>query len=580
MPWECVENPPMKRLLLILLILGVLGFAAAAAGIWLAGSGQPLTGPVVLTWRLDRALVDYEVTPSLPFFEEFRRPSLAGAYRALSGARDDNSVKGVAVYLQDARFGLAKAQELRRLLQDLAQHGKFVECYLETAGEGSNGTLDYYFATACDHISMAPAGDLNLLGLYANSMFVRGTLDKLKIEPDFTHAGEFKSAPEMYTHYEHSPEAEEALSAVLDDLYAQIVGAIAVERDLSGERVLDLIDGAPYAAAEAVELGLVDEIAFPDQFRDRVDGKSEKRLRRVDLFDYVPPERSAAGGFVAVVFAQGTIRRGSTGMDPWTDELFIGSDDLGGLLRDLAEDDSVDAVVLRVDSPGGSALASDLILREVSLLAEEKPVVVSMSDVAASGGYYISARTHQIVAEAATITGSIGVWAGKLVTAEFERELLGISHDTLKRGANADIYSSLQRFSPDQAERFQYLMDRVYENFVAHVAEGREMTTEEVLAVAAGRIWTGDQAASRGLVDAVGGLDVAIRLAQEAAGLDSAKAPRLRFYPRAPTFFESLFSQPRYFLPIRLEDALLRLAEQREGYLELPPHLAGLNRSF
>ena len=570
----------MKRLLLILLFLVVIGFAAAGAGIWLASDGPSLTGPTVLTWRISRALPDYHVTSALPFFEDRGRPSIAAAYQALSGAREDEDVKGVAIYLQDARFGLAKAQELRRLLQSLRDAGKFVDCYLETIGEGSNGTLDYYFATACDHLALAPAGDVNLLGLYANSMFIRGTLDKLKIEPEFAHAGEFKSAPEMYTGFEHSPAAEEALGEVLDDLYVQIVSGVAAARDLTAERVLELIDGAPYSAAEALELGLVDEISFPDEFRDRINQHSDRELRRVDLFDYVAPQNHQRGGDIGVVFAQGVIRRGRTGLDPWTDELFIGSDDLGGLLRELSEDSSLDAIVLRVDSPGGSALASDLILREVELLGREKPVVVSMSDVAASGGYYISARTHKIVAEAATITGSIGVWAGKLVTREFEKELLGISHDTLKRGANADIYSPLEKFSPAQAQRFQFLMDDVYDTFIGHVSEGRHMEAEDVRAVASGRIWTGERAATLGLVDAVGGLDTAIQLAQEAAGLDPSKSSRLRFFPQPPSFLEALLEQPRYFFPVRVEQLLEQMAEKREGILELPSHLAELNRSF
>jgi protease-4 len=283
---------------------------------------------------------------------------------------------------------------------------------------------------------------------------------------------------------------------------------------------------------------------------------------------------------VAVAFAMGTIVRGTGGRQPLTDEFFLGSDEAGEMLRDLREDEAVDAVVLRIDSPGGSALASDLILREVELLAREKPVVVSMSDLAASGGYYIAAKATHIVAEAATLTGSIGVVGGKLVTRRFQDEFLGISHDTLQRGANADLYSSLVAFSPEQAARVRRDMDRVYRTFIDHVAAGRGLPAQEVEAVAEGRVWTGEDARERRLVDDLGGLDRAIELASEAAGIGPDEPVRLVFHPRQPSWFDMLLERREPALPASLAHLVRRLEARPAGVLELPPELASLAAPF
>jgi protease-4 len=566
----------MKRLVLVFAILVLVAAAAAGLGILLAGGGPaPLADPLVLTWHLDRPVVEWTPEVELPFAAGASPDTIKDLYLAFSGARDDQRVAGLAVYVQGSRFGLAKAQELRRQLRALAERGKFVECYLESAGEGTNGTLAYYLVTACDQVHMAPAGDLNLLGLYADSVFFRGTLDKLKIEPDISAAGRFKSAGDVYTRRELSPESEEAVGAVLDSDFRQIVEAIAGARKLDPDRVRELIDGAPYDAREAVALGLVDGIAYPDEFRDRVDERAGGDARMVSVRDYRPP-RPSGGTKVAVAFAMGTIVRGSGGRQPLTDEFLLGSEETGRMLRDLREDDSVAAVVLRIDSPGGSALASDLILREVELLAAEKPVVVSMSDLAASGGYYIAAKATHIVAEAATLTGSIGVVGGKLVTRRFQEEHLGISHDTLQRGANADLYSSLAPFRPEQAERVRRDMDRVYGTFVDHVAAGRGLERHEVEAVAEGRVWTGEDALAHRLVDDLGGLDRALEIAREAAGLGADETVRLVFHPSQPSLFDMLRVRREPALPASLARLVRALEGPTTGLLELPPELASL----
>jgi protease-4 len=567
----------MKKLLIIFLVLLGLAVAIAIGAIALAGRAAPSMGTArVLSLRLEEPLVDYSPEPRLPFLDVTPRQSLATIYRAIRRARRDEGVKGLALYIRDASMGLAQAQELRRLALSLGAAGKQVDCYLEGAGEGTNGTLDYFLATACRRIALTPGSDVNLLGLLADSVFLRGTLDKLKIEPEFDHIGEYKSASETYTATEHSPPAEEALGALLDDFYGQIVAAVAEARRLPEAKVRELFDGAPYTAEGALELGLVDELAYPDEFESRL-LEETGGAALTDLDEYGGAPR--LGKRLAVVFAQGIIVRGEGGLEPWSQQRYLGSQDLAELLSELADDSAVAAVVLRIDSPGGSALASELMLREVVRLTEAKPVVVSMSSLAASGGYYIASRTTKIVAEAATLTGSIGVVGGKLVTRRFQQELLGISHDSLSRGANADFYSTLSTFSPVQEERFRTQMEAIYRRFVTHVAEGRSLAPAAVEELARGRIWSGERALALGLVDEIGGLDRALELAAEAAGL-TASDLAVGYYPEPPSWLEIL--EGRRTLAARSPLAALEaaLAPRAPQLLELPVELTRLAEPF
>ena len=564
----------MKRLLVIFILLLALAVGVATVGILLSRGGTALPGAKILTLTLDRPVHDYLEAPSFSWIRRGSPQSLADVWAGLARARSDPQVLGLSVYLRNARFGFGKAQELRFLMQSFQESDRFVNCFLETVGEGTNGTLAYYLASACDHITLAPPGDVNLVGLFSDAYFLRGSLEKLKIETDLSHAGRYKSAAEQFTNTEHSPEAEEALSSVLDDLFDQIVTSIAEDRDLPFETVRNLIDRAPLTAEEALEEGLVDSLGYPDEYEQRLSEIGSKETRLVPLSDYAPPGRPLAGSRVAVVFTQGTIIRGSSGTDPWSQQRFVGSETLGEILRELSDDDGVAAVVLRVDSPGGSALASDLILREVVRLAERKPVVVSMSDVAASGGYYIASKATGIVAEPATITGSIGVVGGKFVLRRFQEDLLGITHDTLARGANADFFSPLDHFSEEQARHYERLMRRIYDSFVRHVAEGRQMSREAVDVVAQGRIWTGSQALDHGLVDALGGLDVALDMARQQAGLEAEEATAIDFYPRPPSLMDFLSQNLEPFLGRPTAESLLwQSLPSAPMPLELPPEL-------
>jgi protease IV len=574
----------MRRLLIVFVVLVGIAVGATVAGILLSDreGGSSFLGPTVLVWRVQGPVPEQARTDVFGLSGYAQTSSVADLYRGFRDARDAPEVRGLAVYLRSTGFGLAKAQEFRRQLEALSSAGKFVECYFESVGEGSNGTLGYYLATGCDRIYLSPLGDVNLLGLYADALYLRGGLDKLGIEPEFLSVGEYKSAGEQFTRTGRSDEAREAIDAVLDGELRLIVEAIAAERSMSTEEVQRLIDTAPHSAEEALDLGLIDGILYPDEFRDRIEelAGGEPSLVHLDTFRRPRSGGVLGGGRVAVVFAAGTIVRGLGGVEPWTEELFLGSDDLTEVLRRLAEDDAIAAVVLRIDSPGGSALASDLILREVELLAAEKPVIVSMSDVAASGGYYIAAKADKIVAEAATVTGSIGVILGRFATGAFERETLGVTRDPLSRGANAGLFAGADPLTEAERETLRDQMETIYRAFVGHVAEGRGMSEDAVDGVARGRVWLGSDAAELGLVDELGGLDRAVELAVEAAGLPADEPVRLIYYPEPESLLELLFGRPRPLLPASLSALAKGLSPAVRGALHAPPEIQELATPF
>jgi protease-4 len=583
----------MRRLALIFLVLVAVGATVAAFGLYLGrgrGVASPLGGKRVLTLTLSEPVEEHRAEVDLPFLERVEPVDVETVWRALAVARRDDSVLALALRIDDADFGLAKAQELRRQLADFAAAGKRVACYFETAGEGTNGTLDYYLATACPEISLSPAGELNLLGLFVDPLFFRGALDKLKIEPSFLAAGRYKSAAESFTEHAHSPAAREALGALLDSFFAQIVGEIAGARSLDPAGVRALVDQAPLSAQAALRAKLVDKVEYPDEFRARLDAELGGSPDWEDLAGYAARLTAPAGGGeqVALVFASGTIVRGGGGTDSWSGERYLGSDELGSILARLTDDDDTKAVVLRVDSPGGSAVASDLLLRKVELLARAKPVVVSMSDLAASGGYYIASRASRIVAEPGTLTGSIGVVMGKLATAGLEQEHLGVTRDPLARGAHAGIYSSARPFDDAERALLERRMSETYARFLDHVAEGRSLPLPTVESVAQGRVWSGADALEHGLVDELGGIDAALAAARRLAGLE-ADAGVVRTYPKSDSLWEWLAgARPAPFASDLLASdlrALARLAGLVGGArapeaLELPRELRALARPF
>ena len=452
--------------------------------------------------------------------------------RALRAIATDERIAGVLLRVDGFPGGWAQADEIRSGLLQLRAHGKLVVAYLETAT-----SLDYYLASAADSLLLAPEGILRIAGLSARMSFLRGSLDKIGIGADYVAIGEFKSAPETFQRDTPSEPSRRQNIEFLDDLYANWLNGLAEARGLTLERAQALCDRGEFDPSEAVAEGLVDRLA--DLAALRSDGEA---LARVDVRDYMSSMRAASKGSpkLALIYAVGTIVGGVSGRDGFGG-LYVGSDTLVEQLQMAREDDSIAAVVLRIDSPGGSATASDLIYRELIRLRERKPVVASLGNLAASGGYYIAMGADYILAAPTTLTGSIGVYAGKLEFAGLY-EKLGISHEELLRGENAGAWSDLHPFSEAQRVELTERLARFYERFVHKVALERELDFPAADAVARGRIWSGLRASQCGLVDGLGDLPDAIAQALQLAGLAPSDQVGLESYQPLPSWLDRVLS--------------------------------------
>jgi protease IV len=445
------------------------------------------------------------------------RPTL----RALHEAADDRHVVGLIAKV-GGMWPWGTMQELRRGVQNFAASGKPTLAWVETFGElGSRGMAAYVLATAFRELWLQPGGEVSLLGVGIETPFVRGTLDRLGIEPEFEQRHEYKNAVDVLTRKEFTAAHREALERLAESVFSDAVETIAEARGLTSDQVRELINTGPRTAPEAQAAGLVDQLGYRDQaydaMRARIDGKPELLFAdrwRAHRKLAPPPHRR---GHVALVDVRGGITTGRTRRGPMGRQ--TGSDTVSAQLRAAHDNDRARAVVIRVESPGGSAVASEVIWREVCRLREaDKPVIISMGDVAASGGYYIACPADVIVALPATLTGSIGVYGGKLVVDSL-LERLGVSTGRVQQGAHALMYSARRSFSADERARFAATVDAIYHDFVGKVAEGRQRPVADIEAVARGRVWTGRDALEAGLVDELGGLRDAVRIARERANL-------------------------------------------------------------
>ncbi|MBA2340684.1 MAG: S49 family peptidase, partial [Pyrinomonadaceae bacterium] len=438
----------------------------------------------VLVLRVHGAMPDY--VPEDQFMERFfgaDDSSLANLLVQLKKAKVDKRIGGILLEVDFSAAGWAKADELRDAITDFRASGKPIYAYIELGAD-----KEYYIATACDKIFVPPVGDLFIDGLASEAMFYRGSLDKLGIYPDFAQIGKYKNAPDQYTRREMSDAQREVTNAILDDIFNRIVTTIASSRHKTPDEVRALIDTAPHRAPKAVEAGLIDGALYREQveseLKKRLNYKDDEKLRTVAASDYrrVKPEslKLNTGERIAVIYASGDINSGSSGGGGPFGDQSIGSDTLVKAVNDARDDKTVRAIVLRVDSPGGSAYASDLIWHAVEEAKKKKPVVVSMSDVAASGGYYIAANANRIIAEPSTITGSIGIYAGKPVLKGFY-DWIGVSSEYTLRGKNAGMYRETEPFTPEERAKFEGMIGNFYYNaFLPRVAQGRGRTTEYI----------------------------------------------------------------------------------------------------
>jgi protease-4 len=466
-----------------------------------------------------------------------RRTHLRDVLGGLRRARTDPRVRALVVRIGGHRLGLAMAQELRDAVRAFRDAGKLAVAWAESFGETGRGTVPYYLATAFERIYLQPSGDLALTGVALEEPFFNEALGKIGVTPRFAKRHEYKTAANTFMERAYTPEHKEMSGRLVASAGEQVVAGVAAGRGLSPERVRELIDRAPLLGAEALEAGLVDKLAYRDEVYADVRaavGDADARLRYVARYNRAQglarrlPRQRQPG--VALIQGQGPIRLGRSGRGPMPGQgSSIGSDTIATAIRAAVRDDKVKAIVFRVDSPGGSYVASDTIWREIVLARKAgKPVIVSMGNVAASGGYFVAAPATVIVAQPGTLTGSIGVVFGKPVVGDLLGRL-GIGLDSVEHGAHARMYAPTRDFTEEEWGRVNSFLDRIYDDFVGKVAEGRGLPRERVDALARGRVWTGADAHERGLVDELGGLGQALDLARGKAGLP-VDAP-VRLYP-------------------------------------------------
>lgn len=468
-------------------------------------------------------------------FFESSPPSLRALVESLERAAGDPKVKAVVLrvsVLPDSGWG--KVQELRDAITRFRKSGKPAYAHLEFCGN-----KEYYLATACSKVYAVPGALLDVSGLRAEVTFLRKTLDKLGVQAQFEGVGKYKNAPNQFTESGFTEPHREQTQALLDGLFEQYLAAISAARGKSKAQVRAAVDAGPYTAEDALAAGLVDELLYQDELDTRL-----KSAERVTPGRYV---RSARGfGFdgrpkVALVYAVGEIVSGESQASGLGGE-FAGSDTVARAIRQARTDPAIRAIVLRVDSPGGSGTASDVIWREMGLARKAKPVVVSMGDVAASGGYYIGMGGDAIVAQPGTITGSIGVFGGKFSLRGLY-DKVGLTKEILTHGRNAALFTEYRPWSEEERAKVRSLMVSFYETFVTKAAQGRHKTYEEVDRIAQGRVWTGAEALKVGLVDRLGGLDVALAVAKERAKLGKDQEVALVVLPRRKSFFEALMER-------------------------------------
>lgn len=499
----------------------------------------------VLELNLERQAI--EDIPDDPMAKVLLRDRLVvrDVVDALDRAADDQRVVGLVARIGAAGMGTATTQEIRDAVLRFRAKKKFAVAFSETFGEFGPGGGSYYLATAFDEIWLQPSGDIGLTGAMAESPFIRGTLEKLGMRFRGDHRYEYKNAFNFYTETKYTPAHREATAAVVNSLFGQHVRGIAEARKLSLEEVRALIDRGPFLGQEAVEAKLVDGVAYRDEVYDKVkkragDGAellySDKYLERAD-------RPHTKGKSVALIFGVGAVNRGKSSFGGLLGDLNMGSDTVTAAFRAATEDKDVKAIVFRIDSPGGSYVASDAIWREVVRARKAgKPVVATMGDVAGSGGYFVAMAADKIVAQPGTITASIGVLGGKFLTSGFWNKV-GLSWDEVHTSANATMWTGTHDYSASEWQRFQSWLDRVYTDFTGKVADGRKLSKDRVLQIAKGRIWSGEDAKNLGLVDELGGYATALDLAKKAAGISETEDVNIIVFPKRKKLIEQLLSE-------------------------------------
>jgi protease IV len=531
-----------RRFVVIFAVLGVV-FFVAIAGLSLLyvlyGRAPSIPANATLVLHVGGDLAEVAPGDVVGYLRGGRTPTVRSIVDDLRKAKVDSRIR--AVLIKPTAFGSpywGKVQEIRDAILDFKKSGKPVDAYLEYGGD-----REYYLSTAADKVYLMPSTSLDLTGVATYEMFLRGTLDKIGAYPDLHHIGDYKTATNTFTEKGYTPAHKEMDESLNRDLFDQIVTGIAAGRKKSNSDLRALVDEGPFLPEEALKDGLVDDVLYEDQVSAKLRGTSG--APEIDGDDYAAVSDASLGlnkgPRLAVIYAAGTINSGKSGYDP-VDGAVVGSDTLIQYIRQARRDSSIRGIVLRIDSPGGSATASDAIWRELMIARnerEDRPIVASMSDLAASGGYYIAMPAQAIVAQPSTLTGSIGILGGKIVTGGVY-EKVGAHVDATSVGRNAEIDSPIRPYTPEEVKKLDEQLQAFYDQFVEKVAASRHSTPEKIDALAQGRVWTGRQAKERGLVDALGGLSDAIALAKQRAKIAANSDVELVVYPPKKSFYEIL----------------------------------------
>jgi protease-4 len=537
-----------RGIAIIFTLLGA-AFVVSMAGFvllyLLLGREPAVAANSMLVLRVGGDLAEVSPNDVVGYLRGQRTPTVRAIVDDLRKAKVDARVN--AVLLKPTGFDSpfwGKVQEVRDAVLEFKKSGKPVYAYLEYGGD-----REYYLATAADKVFLMPASPLDLNGVATYELFLRGTLDKIGAYPDLHHIGDYKTAVNTFTEKGYTPAHKEMDQALNRDLYEQLVRGIADGRKKNEADVRALLDDGPFLPEDALRAGLVDDVKYEDQVEDMLRAsRPASNDRRIDGDEYARVSNTSVGlnkgPRIAVIYAAGAITGGKSGFDPLNGPT-VGSETLIEYIHQARRDSSLRAIVLRIDSPGGSATASDAIWRALTILKKERadrPIVASMSDLAASGGYYIAMPAHVIVAEPSTLTGSIGIFGGKIVTGGVY-EKLGAHIQSTSIGKHAEINSPARPYNADELQKLQEQLQAFYDQFVEKAAESRHSTPEKIDQLAQGRVWTGLQAKQNGLVDALGGLDRAIALAKQRAKIAADSEVELVIYPPRKSFYEILTDQ-------------------------------------
>jgi len=522
-----------RALIIGLVVLFIVGL------VWAASKPARLASGSVLVIDAEGEINEQRAADFFDFLGEGRTPVLHDYVDAIDAARDDSRISGIVVRVAPMETGWGKLEEIRTHLLAFRKSGKPSICYL---GYDGVGNPEYYLASACQQIWLVPTAPVNIRGMMAEALFVRGTLDKLKIVPEYYHIAEYKTAANMFTEKKFTAAHREEVTSLLHAVYSQYLTDAAAARGIEREKFEAIVKQGPLSTSDAVENKIVDRVGYWDQvqgyFRERAGDWSPVPLGRYRMF-----LKNLTGEKIAVVTASGLIVSGASQSSPGSGST-MGGDSVAADLRRARTDSGIKAIVLRVDSGGGSVVGSEVIRREVELASGVKPVVVSMSDVAASGGYWIATPANKIVADPNTITGSIGVLIGKWNISGLY-SLLGLSTDSVTTSDNATFFSAQQNFTPAQRAYIEKSIKQTYDDFTKGVAKGRNMSVEAVDKIGKGRVWSGTQAKEIGLVDELGGLDRAVEVAKQLAHIPAGQQVRIVRLPEEKSFLEQLFERER-----------------------------------